>query len=452
MVRCSIAQLPMYVEDPAHPAQIEMLVASIDNVAEGDADPTDDVGPVLYLQGGPGVGTVSTASRFVGLPYDVVVFDQRGTGASVPNLGCAEVDALWVDERTADPLRQLSDGEVLAAYDECAVRLRAEGVDFDAFNTAAVAFDTEVLRRLLDEDPWTLLGVSYGTRVAQAIMRDYPSGVRAAVLDSVVPFEIDFFAEVPQNAVRAFRALAAACDAQSCGSNHGDFFDSVVRLAAEFDAAPREVLATRPVSGEQFLFRVDGQRFVDMVFTQMYSTRQLTALPRQVARIDSGGLDELVYSYVQRRDPERVDLAIGLYYSTWCREEFPFHDADAADAFLSDLPVDLADPLSRSLGSDAIESLCASFDVQAAPPSEDLPLASDIATLVFAGAFDPITPPQWSQQVADRLENATYVEMPNHGHGMATACPIQMRSAFIISPSDDLDVSCALEVGGPAFE
>jgi len=79
-------------------------------------------------------------------------------------------------------------------------------------------------------------------------------------------------------------------------------------------------------------------------------------------------------------------------------------------------------------------------------------LVSQIPTLVFAGTFDPITPPSWSQQVAESLPNSFYVEMPNHGHGMSTSCPVNIRVAFLIDPLAAPDRSCADQTGAPDFE
>lgn len=442
-VSCFRALLPL---DAANPEgeQVDLLVAFVDN-----GNP-NGVGPVVYLQGGPGIGAVRTASRFVNGARDVVLFDQRGTGGSTPKLACTEVDAVWPLERT-DAADRITDEALFDAYQACADRLNAS-TDLDAFNTTAAATDVELLRRLFGYDEWSLWGVSYGTRLGLTIMRDYPMTVRSAVLDSVVPFEVDFFATIPEHAVRSFDELDAACDLVACAESHGDFATTLEQLVARLDAEPVVIDITRPVSGELLPYRVTGSDLISMAFSQMYSTRLLRSLPRQIDRADFGGIEELVTGYVQRRDPERLDLAIGLYYSTWCREEFPFHDPAADDALLAETRDRFGNALDDALSFSSAERLCAMFDVEPAAPIDDAPFQTSIPTLVLAGRFDPITPPHWSRSVADAIEGSVYVELADHGHGMSTQCPISIRDAFLGDAAAPLDTSCVDAITAPEFE
>ena len=72
------------------------------------------------------------------------------------------------------------------AVDECAERL---GDRRAFFNTAETAHDIENLRVALGVDKLTLLGVSYGTKVAAEYARRYPDRTAAVVLDSPVPVD-----------------------------------------------------------------------------------------------------------------------------------------------------------------------------------------------------------------------------------------------------------------------
>ena len=446
-VTCYVARVPLRAEEPDPAEMVELAVAFVDN-----GDPSG-IGPVIFLQGGPGIGSVGLAPDFVGAAHDLMLFDQRGAGLSVPKLDCVESDELWLPNHTDDDSRRI-DPDAEETYDalaECRDRLVAEGVDLDAFHTTAVAADIELLRRLFAFDQWSIWGISYGTRVGLTVLRDYPEGVRAAVLDSVLPFEVDFFATIPVNGLRAIEALDAACDADQCATDHGDFLAALAALARQVEADPIAVEVTRPVSGTTYPFRVDGAELIDIVFGQLYSTRALPSLPRQVARAESGGFEELVRAYVSNRDPEGFDLAEGLYYTTWCREEFPFHDSTLDDPTLARGAEQFGDGFARSLSSDGIERICEIFDVAPGPVVEDQSLSSDVPTLFFAGAFDPITPPSWTRQVADSFSASVFVELADHGHGMSTRCPALIRRAFLIDPAAELDVSCAAEAIGPDF-
>ena len=447
-VSCSIATLPRDVDAHMPGATVEIMVALVDN-----GDP-NNVGPVVFLQGGPGVGSVTQAGSFVGAAHDLLFVDQRGTGYSTPKLNCPEVDVLWEAQYSDNPAVRISDGDALleAAYTDCGQRLASQGIDFNQFNTRSSAVDIELLRQLFGYDEWSIWGSSYGARLGLTIMRDHPDGIRAAVLDSVVPFEVDFFATIPENGMRAIKALDQACDSAPCASDHGDFMSALSELVLELNENPVVVTATRPASGQLFPFRVDGEQLIDLVFTQLYSTRSLRALPRQVSRANFGGLEEMVATFVSLRDPARFDLSLGLYYTTWCREEFPFYDESIDDELLLDLEAQFGTAVAGALSSDGVETYCDVFDVTPAPALENDRLISPIRTLVFAGAFDPITPPSWSRQVADSLPNSVYVEMPNHGHGMATSCPSAIRLEFLMDPAVAPETSCADQAGGPKFE
>ena len=446
-VTCSVATLPLDVDTPVPGENAEIMVALVDN-----GDP-NNVGPVVFLNGGPGVGTITQAKNFVGASHDVLFVDHRGTGYSTPKLNCPEIDELWEAQFSDDPdIRLTGDGPLDAAYVACGERLASQGIDFGHFNTTSAAVDIELLRQLFGYEQWSIWGISYGTRLGLTVMRDHPDGVRSAVLDSLVPFEVDFFATIPENGMRAIEALDQACDVDDCAFDHGDFLTTLTELVQELNETPVVVTATRPITGQQFPFRVDGEQLVDLVFTQLYSTRAIRALPRQIARAEFGGIEEIVASFVTRRDPGQFDLSIGLYYTTWCREEFPFYDESADDDFLGGLDPQFGPAVAGALSSDGVGTFCDAFAVEPAPTLEDEPLVSAIPTLVFAGSFDPITPPAWSQQVADALPNSFYVEMANHGHGMSTSCPVSIRLAFLIDASTAPDTTCAEETEPPDFE
>ena len=70
------------------------------------------------------------------------------------------------------------------------VKLVAEGVNLAAFNTPESAADIEDLRRALGYERVNLYGISYGTRLALAAMRDHLEcfrALRADLLDEEGP-------------------------------------------------------------------------------------------------------------------------------------------------------------------------------------------------------------------------------------------------------------------------
>src|SRR3954469_7511620 len=133
-------------------------------------------GPALmYLSGGPGGAGVSEMVSVMGevgqLParYRVFGYDQRGTGYS----GLLRCPALEHDPN----LRSTIAGE------QCAADIGPTRVHY---TTADSVQDMEAVRRALHIDKWTLFGISYGTELALAYARAFPTHVDRLIIDSVV--------------------------------------------------------------------------------------------------------------------------------------------------------------------------------------------------------------------------------------------------------------------------
>src|SRR5207302_4130586 len=108
---------------------------------------------------------------------DAIIFDQRGVGYSVPALNCPPVGGR--DPMSA-ALESVSD---LARCRDDVVR---EGIPLDAYTIPESAADVNDIRQALGYAQLDLYGLSYGTKLALAVMRDFPTTVRSAVLDSVL--------------------------------------------------------------------------------------------------------------------------------------------------------------------------------------------------------------------------------------------------------------------------
>ena len=124
---------------------------------------------------------------------------------------------------------------------DCRDDLVDEGVDPSRYNSVASAADVADLRMALGYDRWNLLGVSYGTRLAQTVLRTHPEGVRSVILDSVYPTASDSLAELPDQMQAAFDHFFAACRADPACD--GRYPNLEARFAALVDrlrrASPR---------------------------------------------------------------------------------------------------------------------------------------------------------------------------------------------------------------------
>ncbi|MBI5841104.1 MAG: alpha/beta fold hydrolase [Chloroflexi bacterium] len=179
--------------DPSHTIR---LAVAVYKSTGGNPEPE----PVMFLQGGPGAEAVQlSADAYSVLVYpflakhDFIVFDQRGTGISEPALGCEELTKTYSQD--IHGLIPGSTRELVYsnAFLSCNGLMSAQGVNLNAYTTVASAADIKDLLAVLGYQKANLYGASYGTRLAQVVMRDYPEIVHTAILDSVVPVESSLF-------------------------------------------------------------------------------------------------------------------------------------------------------------------------------------------------------------------------------------------------------------------
>ncbi len=160
-------------------------------VRSSSPNPAPD--PVVFLQGGPGahsldmlagLNTIYNNSPFYDIlsQRDLILFDQRGVGYSLPSLNCPEVDDQTYQDLSLNLSREEAQLHSVHSYQACHDRLVQDGKNLEAFTSAASAADVNDLLLALEYEKWNLLGVSYGTRLALTVMRDFPEGVRSVIL------------------------------------------------------------------------------------------------------------------------------------------------------------------------------------------------------------------------------------------------------------------------------
>ncbi|MEU6991174.1 alpha/beta hydrolase [Streptomyces sp. NPDC046465] len=282
-LRCARLTVPM---DYAHPENGRTFVLPVAKAAT--ADPDDRVGSLVYNPGGPGSSGVSDLksdggevfSATVRDRFDIVSFDPRGVGGSVPAVKCAETedeeDAAGDDDgpepiapRTGpDRARALADADEQAAA--CARGSRAV---LPHVGTEDAARDLDVLRAALADRKLTYLGWSYGTSLGTSYAEQFPHRVRALVLDGAVDPSLDWRQRALSQGTgfrRAVEEYAESCAdiaGDSCpGSDPAEISALIEEL---YERAAREPL---PVSDEdEEAYDVDARTLLDVVTGAMYS-------------------------------------------------------------------------------------------------------------------------------------------------------------------------------------
>lgn len=430
---------------------VRLAVAVIQSMAE---DPEPD--PIIFLEGGPGGRALSGFQPWLdsGLTQnrDLVLFDQRGTGFSQPDLNCPEAN--WYGEADEGTAGGAPDSYVDAML-ACRDRLVSEGVDLAAYTSAASAADTHDLIRVLDYDEVNLLGISYGTRLALTMMRDFPQHIRSVVLDSPYPPNVNDYVEQAAIANRALEQLFDACAADSaCDTAYPNLETTFSTQVERLNATPVETTTIDPETGEEYAIILDGNELFDTVDQGLYVTEIIPLLPRMIAETASNDYDLLVElsQWLLWVPIDELDSdSEGMFYSVMCYEELPFirYEEVVDSVKAGDL---VGDYILSNFEMD--RTICATWGGDSVDPIENEPVQSDIPTLILAGAYDPRTPPEWGRVASETLENSFFYEFPGSGHGVSLdgGCPTEITQLFLNNPTSEPDTGCLEEMTGPQFE
>jgi pimeloyl-ACP methyl ester carboxylesterase len=444
---CTPFEVP---EDWATPAgrTIRLKVAI---VRAESASPDADL--VTFLDGGPG-GAASNdypgvAGAFEPLRrrHAVLLVDQRGTGASNP-LDCQPTDPKAREAQRAagslSPLRGAARLEAeqragLAALKACLERLALHAAP-QFYATSDAVRDLEAVRVALGSPKLDLVGVSYGTRMAQQYVKRYPDSVRAIVLDSAVPNELALGSEHARNLEDVLLRLAARCRANAeCQRRFGDPYATLQRVKARLTAEPQTLQLRDPWTFESHARQVDGGAVAGLLRFYAYNTATAALIPYVLAEADAGryaallGQTQLVVGDVE----DHVSGSMSL--SVLCAE-----DADRLEPAAGDAGTLLGSELTSWL-----RAACAVWPHGQRPADFNEPLKTTLPVLVLAGSEDPVTPPRYGEAIVKDLPNARLLEVAGQGHAvMATGCMPRLLEVFLhdLDPKG-LDADCLKSLG-----
>ena len=418
--------------------------------------------PIIYLQGGPGQDTVElmteyfdwSIASYVG-ERDFILLDQRGMGLSEPNLDCPKLDKVYEEDFTNKIPAEDREERYLTAFGECRDRLVGQGTDLSSYNTVENAADVKDVVLALGYEQATLFGVSYGTRLAQMVMRENPEVVYSVVLDSVLPIESKVYNESSEVAQVSLDTLFAGCEADlECRLAYPNLEEDLREVVHQLQAKPVHTNIFG-YDEDDYSHSVDGVEFMSAILWAMRDPDLQGIIPQAIERAKSGETNMLGFILSLPVDAVN-DINLGSYLSINCREQIYASTPKEVGEDLASYPDTEAIGLSWVYGDpNFIFELCDTWQVDGIRPNENHAVFSDIPTLVMAGEYDSTTPPFWAEQVSARLSRSTYVEFPGEGHGVAfsqnSSCPKEIVQDFFENPEAELDVACAAEMPPPDF-
>jgi pimeloyl-ACP methyl ester carboxylesterase len=181
--------------------------------------------------------------------------------------------------------------------------------------------------------------------------------------------------------------------------------------------------------------------FRELVLNAMYDVRLIPSVPALIAEVNSGDTSGLP-AFAQEALFDFDTSADAMFFAVLCNEEMPFDEADTFG-----------------------RSICGRLSLTTANPIEDVPVRSDVRALILAGAYDPVTPPDYGRLVESSLSNSTFVLFRYEGHGVllnlqaedgetpsAHTCAAAIVGAFLDDVDRDPEVACADTQPAPTFE
>jgi pimeloyl-ACP methyl ester carboxylesterase len=362
--------------------------------------------PLIGLTGGPGQAGVVFASTYEYLlptaGRDLVVLDQRGTGAS-GLLRCPSLE------------REITG--FATAVGRCGRRL---GARRSFYTSADSAEDLEALRIRLGVPRIALYAVSYGTRVAVEYARRHPDRVERMILDSAIgPDAPDPLGRETLEAVG--RVLTTVCRL-GCGGAEEHPVSDIARLVPRLRRAPIRRVIRR--AGRTRTVRVGVDDLLGLLVTSDTDAELMRSIPPAVRAALAGNGGPLVRLKLglagADEGSDRVsEFSPAVYAATTCEESTLAWDPVAppqdrrtqARAALAALPAEDFAPFDRKAGLNfGLLPLCGMWParertVEAAPP-----LPTTVPTLVLAGELDLRTPLENARRLARALGGRVVVE------------------------------------------
>jgi pimeloyl-ACP methyl ester carboxylesterase len=392
--------------------------------------------PILYTVGGPGASTMPSAPYMKYYSFlddrDFILFEQRGTAFAQPHLDCPQ----WDEAFRASLNPSLDQQEIDALFSEaaaaCKMALESQGIDLNAYRTTASAADIEDLRIALGIEQWNLLSISYSTKIAQVLMRDYPAGIRSVVMDSPLPLEVNYDTESVQNLLDAYERLFADCAADSlCRQSHPDLQSRFFSYLEDKSQNPLALTVPHPQTQEELNFRLRGKDIVSLI--DVSSHAEIPQIPQIIEDLLMGKND-LLETRIKGLFNSQSD-GQGMRLSVWCAEETPFVSETAVQQAQKQHPA--VQGLSPMVFD---HQTCAVWGVEPEPERENQAVASAIPTLILNGEFDANTPPKWGKQMLENLSQSHQVIFPGWGHTPFTnwsdPCAMELARAFFNEPGE----------------
>ena len=398
-------------------------------------------GQLWLLDGGPGDSgwtfehkDLPTMTTWLAAGWDIYIYSHRGTGNGT-RLRCSNIKDDSLDQIVA-----------------CGKELKAKwGNGLQGFTSYEAARD---LNYLIDQSQQknqkvSVLGISYGTYLAQRYLQLYPEQADSVVLDSILPLGV----EVALQGIFAEEAIFEfynSCKAtQSCADNLGDPKLALIKAQQQLDdkLCPianagvtyddlLEVLlflfsgdVEIKLLGPAVIARINRCSESDLIELQQFATVFEALFDNSDSDdSDDGSSQELGYNVSALDITRSIDVAA-------LREAYKDNLIVSVESFLQ-CNSDLWPSFSGYKRNDVQSKVL-------------------VPTLILSGSFDVQTPPVWNRSAAQSLGVGSdhFLFFPARGHAVTgeSDCAAKLVLDFINNPNASLDSSCIKTINSIDF-
>ncbi len=406
--------------------------------------PRARIGSLVVNPGGPGgsgvqyaLGARTQISAAVRARFDVVGFDPRGVGGSIPAVRCLtgpQLDRYFETSDTPVTAAQLA---TVVAQSKLFARgcQQHSGALLPYVGTANAARDMDVLRAALGDAKLTYLGKSYGTYLGTWYAQLFPSHVRALVLDGAVdPSEPAFSMNIIQ--AQGFQVALASFVSNclhlaACPLGHGGTVAAATaRVQALLNQAARHPMISQ-IGGQPGVAPLLLNGIAAALYSKSYWPYLREGLKAALAG-NASILVELGDLLLERNQNGQyanlteAETAVNCLDRPWPRSLAAWRSAAATAAKAAPM---FGTPLMWG-------SLpCAYWPVRAAAP-ERLRGTGAPPILVVGTTRDPATPFRWARALAHDLASGVLLGWNGDGHTaymVSSSCVDSIVDRYLIS-------------------
>ena len=421
-MECASLQVPLNYADPGG-RKITIALSMV----PATAPKSQQQGVMLVNPGGPGASgrwlagaTATSLSPQVAADYDIVGFDPRGVGGSVPALSCdpgyfsgAQPD--YIPANAAAEQVLINKAKAYAA--DCEQRF---GWLLPYETSVNMARDMDLIRQAFGVQKITYYGFSWGTYLGQVYGTLFPSRVRRMVLDSTVDPTGAWYADnisqdfAFQTRMNAFYAWIAKYDGNyGLGTTAADVRSAFYRARDQLKANPVSGPGGQPIGPAEY-----DDTFVAAGYFNSTWASLASALSQYLTGGTAAGLVTAWENYAAQQENEpgqAVYDAVECADVNWPRNWAKWH-ADATRVYQT-APF-------MAWDNTWVNAPCAFWPVKG--PAQPLQIKGQglPPILMLQGTLDAATPYAGAQNAHKLLPSARMVVVEGSGnHGQSQLVP-----------------------------